>query len=131
MPPFARSLFQLKQCDAKLPLEIDEKAFTNEGYLRPDFIATEEVIMTSVLLRMRIAIASRTISERAFGIEPVSFSTVLELDRELHKIENSFPAVYRVGLEKGMLVVSPGISRLGRIRALMVNIALLQEYIRL
>lgn len=125
------SLFQLKHCDAKLPLEVDEAAFTPDGYLRPDYEPKGEINMSSILLRMKIAQASKQISEKAFSIQNVSFSTVLELDRELHKLEDSFPPHYRLDFQNNQLVYPPGIKKLTRLRSVMVNVALLQEYIRL
>lgn len=87
--------------------------------------------MVSILLRMHIAVLSKRISEKAFSIQSVSFSTVLELDRELHKLEDSFPPQYRLDFADGRLVTPPGLSRLARLRSLMTNIGLLQEYTRL
>lgn len=125
------SLFQLKRSDTKLPLEVSEKAWLSGGYLRPDFEESDEPDMTSIILRMRIAIVSKQISERAFSIEDVSFSTVLELDRELHQLEDSFPDHYKIDFENNALEMQPDISRLARLRAQMVNVGLLQEYMRL
>lgn len=125
------SLFQLQHCDTKLPMEKNEEAFLSNGYLREDFEQTEESIMTSILLRMRTSITSKHISERAFSIQDVSFSTVLELDRELRKLEDSFPAHYKLDFENKELKTAPGLSRLARLKTCMVNVGLLQEYIRL
>ena len=97
------SLFQLKRADAKLPANVSEQAYLPGGYLRPDFEEKEETDMVSILLRMRIAIVSKRISERAFSIEDVSFSTVLELDRELHQLEDSFPSHFKIDFENGKL----------------------------
>lgn len=125
------SLFQLRHCDTKMPLEVDEAAFAKEGYLKPDYVQVGEANIASIILRMKVAVISKQVSDRAFSIQNVSFSTVLELDRELNKLEQSFPPHLRLGFENNQLVFAPNISRITRMRAYMLNIALLQEYVRL
>jgi hypothetical protein len=125
------SLFQLRKSDTKLPANVSEQAYLPNGYLRPDYVEKAEPDMLSIILRMRIAIVSKQISERAFSMEDVSFSTVLELDRELHQLEDSFPSHYKIDFEDGKLKMEPNIGRLARLRAFMVNVGLLQEYMRL
>lgn len=55
-----------------------------------------ETVMTSLIIRMKIGIIAKRISDRAFGIKAVSYATVMELDRELRKLERELPPQYQL-----------------------------------
>lgn len=55
-----------------------------------------ETVMTSLIIRMKIGIIAKRISDRAFGIRAVSYATVMELDRELRKLERELPPHYQL-----------------------------------
>lgn len=46
-------------------------------------------------------------NDRAFGVRPVSYSAVLELDRELIEFEESIPSRYRLWLDSMGSIVRP------------------------
>lgn len=46
-------------------------------------------------------------NDRAFGIRPVSYSTVLDLDKELIEFEEAVPARYQIRLDSLGGVIRP------------------------
>lgn len=105
------AVFDLNGVDTKLPLDchdheiLDEQtALTGVASRRRKF---EETPMTSLLLKAKLAVMAKKVNDRAFGIHPVSYATVLELDRDLKEFEDSIPARYQMRMDGVGAIVRP------------------------
>lgn len=105
------AIFDLNQVDCKLPLDChdheilkEETAMAGVASRRRKF---EETPMTSLLLKAKLAVMAKKVNDRAFGIHPVSYATVLELDKDLKEFEDSIPARYRIEMDSVGAIVRP------------------------
>jgi hypothetical protein len=129
---FLNQVFDMNNIDVLLPLDIDDEEMTTEEIKRPDASRgikfEKETVMTSLLIRMRVAKVATVIvspfslvdmsfffaridwvfwlmggeqSKRAFSIKPPTYSDILDLDRQIKEIEDSLPHYYRLKFEDG------------------------------
>ncbi|GAA5887967.1 hypothetical protein JCM6882_000819 [Rhodosporidiobolus microsporus] len=113
------TILHSRQFDTKLPLNIHDEQLCGQGQPTP---TDEETRMTSLLSRMRFSQLSARITEEVFGIRPVPYSRVLELDSEVRQTEKVVPNESR------------GDGALGHVeqwRATMSRLLMLEELLRL
>ncbi|KAK4051192.1 hypothetical protein OIV83_003014 [Microbotryomycetes sp. JL201] len=130
------AVFDLNHVDCKLPLDChDHEIFdqeTAEAAVASRKRKFEETPMTSLLLRAKLAVMAKKINDKAFGIHPCSYSTVLELDRDLKEFEDSIPSRYQLRLDSvGALVRRSPHVTVTEMRACMLHISICTEFIRI
>lgn len=133
----------MRDIDTRLPLDLPDEKMGFEG----DSVQQESE-MTSLLCRIRIAQLAETISDEAFGcvasstvskspsshprpphsLEPVAYSRILELDRQVNDLEADMPAIYRDDASVG---AEPRKDPLRALRIFMIQLAFCQERLRL
>ncbi|KAM0787567.1 hypothetical protein ACM66B_003637 [Microbotryomycetes sp. NB124-2] len=130
------AVFDLNHVDCKLPLDChDHEIFdqaTAEAAVASRKRKFEETPMTSLLLRAKLAVMAKKINDKAFGIHPCSYSTVLELDKDLKEFEDSIPSRYQLRLDSvGALVRRSPHVTVTEMRACMLHISICTEFIRI
>ncbi|GAA5887923.1 hypothetical protein JCM6882_000803 [Rhodosporidiobolus microsporus] len=112
------TLLHVRDCDTKFPLDISDDQLAEESP-QP---TGKEGHMTALIVRMKFAKLTEQITEEVFGIHAVTYTRILELDDAIRNLEKELPAVYQLGASSDPLTAS---------KALIVNLALLQEILRL
>ncbi|KAK4056927.1 hypothetical protein OIO90_002177 [Microbotryomycetes sp. JL221] len=130
------SVFDLNNVDCRLPLDCHDHEILDQATAEAAVASRrrkfEETPMTSLLLRAKLAVMAKKINDKAFGIHPCSYSTVLELDRDLKEFEDSIPSRYQLRLDSvGALVRPSAHVTVTEMRACMLHISLCTEFIRI
>ncbi|GAA5956238.1 hypothetical protein JCM21900_006579 [Sporobolomyces salmonicolor] len=130
------AVFDLNGVDTKLPLDCNDHEILEEktAYAAVERRKTkfEETPMTSLIVKMKLAVLARKMNDRAFGIHPVPYEEVLSLDAELREFEESIPARYQLRLDPSGALIRPAAHiTVTEMRACMIQISLAGEYIRL
>ncbi|GAA5859877.1 hypothetical protein JCM1840_001777 [Sporobolomyces johnsonii] len=130
------AVFDLNGVDTKLPLDCNDHEILEEktAYAAVERRKTkfEETPMTSLIVKMKLAVLARKMNDRAFGIHPVPYEEVLALDAELREFEESIPARYQLRLDPSGALLRPAAHvTVTEMRACMIQISLAGEYIRL
>ncbi|GAA5820623.1 hypothetical protein JCM11251_003081 [Rhodosporidiobolus azoricus] len=112
------TLLHLRDTDCKLPLDLDDDELEQDAPMP----SGEETVMSALLARMKIAKLTAQTTDEVFGIHPVTYTRILELDGEIRKLARDLPDIYQVGTSSNPLTAS---------KALVVTLALLQEVMRL
>ncbi|KAH8929187.1 hypothetical protein BT69DRAFT_1346015 [Atractiella rhizophila] len=127
------SLFNLDTIDTKFPQDLEDDELTTTGINHNVSLSNaDNRTMTSLIIRMKIAVIAKKITDKAFGIKPVSYSTVLQLDSELSEIE--LPPIYRLAWDGVEIRDQPALTGEAQILALrryMIHLSLAQERLRL
>ncbi|KAM0755358.1 hypothetical protein T439DRAFT_351150 [Meredithblackwellia eburnea MCA 4105] len=129
------AVFDLNGVDTKLPLDCHDEEIMDEFSAKAGIERrkrkSEETAMTSLLCKMKLAVMAKKINDAAFGIKPVTYRTILELDRNLKEFEETIPAKYQLRLDSvGALVRPTTHVTVTEMRACMIQISLCSEFIR-
>ncbi|KAM0752848.1 hypothetical protein T439DRAFT_323462 [Meredithblackwellia eburnea MCA 4105] len=84
------NMLHLRDIDTKLPKDV-----ADEKMGEPEPSVPSETDMTSLICRIRIAQLAERISEEAFGIKPISYSTIRDLDQQVNDLEEDMPPLYQ------------------------------------
>ncbi|BGO99472.1 hypothetical protein RTBOTA2_002639 [Rhodotorula toruloides] len=130
------TVFDLNGVDTKLPLDCHDHEILDEATAmagvekrRAKF---EETPMTSLIVKMRLAVLARKMNDRAFGIHPVPYEEILALDAELREFEESIPSRYQLRLDPSGALIRPTTHvTVTEMRACMIQISLAGEFLRL
>ncbi|GAA6023115.1 hypothetical protein JCM11491_000075 [Sporobolomyces phaffii] len=130
------SIFDLRNVDCRLPLDCHDHeildAATAQAGIEQRRTKFEETPMTSLIVKMRLAILAKKMNDRAFGIEPVPYEEVLALDAELKEFEETIPARYRLRFDASGALLRPTTHlTVTEMRSCMILISLTCEFIRL
>ncbi|BGP09772.1 hypothetical protein JCM10049v2_005645 [Rhodotorula toruloides] len=130
--------FDLRQMDCKFPLDcydsellMDERAAKARVRARQGNEQPEETPMTAPLLRAQYALLVKKITDKAFSVEPCSYSEVLALDAELRAFEASFPLVYRLPIDTTGRVRFANPPSMTEDRTALLHLCLAAEFVRL
>ncbi|GAA5879926.1 hypothetical protein JCM3774_005680 [Rhodotorula dairenensis] len=132
------SQFDLRYIDCKFPLdchddelEMDERAAKARVRARFNAATFQETLMTSSVVRAELALLVKKITDKAFGIAPCAYQDVLELDDELVAFERSLPSVYMLPVDSTGRVHVGFPPSLTSMRAVLINLCLAAEMLRL
>ncbi|GAA5878568.1 hypothetical protein JCM16303_002128 [Sporobolomyces ruberrimus] len=130
------AVFDLNNVDTKLPLDCHDHEILDEATARAGIEKRKtkfaETPMTSLIVKMKLAVLAKKMNDRAFGITPVPYEDILALDAEIHEFEASIPARYRLRLDPSGALLRPTTHvTVTEMRACMIMISLAGEYIRL
>ncbi|GAA5902613.1 hypothetical protein JCM6882_009333 [Rhodosporidiobolus microsporus] len=112
------TVLQMRNADTRLPLDIEDDQLTRESP-KPE---GQETRMTSLLVRMKFAQLAAQITDEVFGIQPVAYSRILELDSKIRHMQAEVPEKYKPGNARDSLTAS---------RSFMIETLMLQELLRL
>ncbi|GAA5959583.1 hypothetical protein JCM3765_007204 [Sporobolomyces pararoseus] len=130
------NVFDLKNIDCQLPLDCHDHEILDEAAARAGLekrkIKFAETPMTSLIVKMKLAVLARKMNDRAFGIDPVPYEEILALDAELREFEEAIPSRYRLKLDQTGALLRPTTHvTVTEMRACMISISLTSEFIRL
>ncbi|GAA5997852.1 Zn(II)2Cys6 transcription factor [Rhodotorula paludigena] len=130
------AIFDLNGVDTRLPLDCTDDEILDEAAamagLEKRRMRFEETPMTSLIVKMKLAVLARKMNDRAFGIHPVPYEEILALDAELREFEESIPARYQLRLDASGALARPSPHvTVTEMRACMVQISLAGEFLRL
>ncbi|GAA5928922.1 Zn(II)2Cys6 transcription factor [Sporobolomyces koalae] len=130
------AVFDLNNVDTKLPLDCHDHEILDEAAARAGLekrkIKFEETPMTSLLVRMKLAVFARKMNDRAFGINPVAYEEILALDAELNEFSEGIPSRYKLRFDPSGALLRPTTHvTVTEMRACMIMVSLTGEYIRL
>ncbi|KAG0659926.1 hypothetical protein C6P46_004866 [Rhodotorula mucilaginosa] len=132
------SQFDLRYIDCKFPLdchddelEMDERAAKARVRARFNAATFQETLMTSSVVRAELALLVKKITDKAFGIAPCAYQEILELDEELIAFERSLPSVYMLPIDSAGRVHVGFPPSLTHMRAVLINLCLAAELLRL
>ncbi|GAA5939391.1 hypothetical protein JCM3775_001696 [Rhodotorula graminis] len=129
------AVFDLNGVDTKLPLDCTDDEILDEAAamagLEKRKMRFEETPMTSLIVKMKLAVLARKMNDRAFGIHPVQYEEILALDAELREFEDAIPSRYQLRLDpSGALSRPTAHVTVTEMRACMVQISLAGEFLR-
>ncbi|GAA5850183.1 hypothetical protein JCM9279_003560 [Rhodotorula babjevae] len=129
------AVFDLNGVDTKLPLDCTDDEILDEASamagLEKRKMRFEETPMTSLIVKMKLAVLARKMNDRAFGIHPVQYEEILALDAELREFEEAIPSRYHLRLDpSGALSRPTAHVTVTEMRACMVQISLAGEFLR-
>ncbi|KAL8281318.1 hypothetical protein RQP46_006352 [Phenoliferia psychrophenolica] len=109
--------------DTKLPLDVPDERMGALGVN-----SSQETVMTALIFRIQIAQLAERITDVAFGIKSVAYSSILELDHQLDMLEAAVPAFYKLDQASGPDAYQNLVRNL---RTYMIYLAIYQERLRL
>ncbi|BGP39792.1 hypothetical protein JCM10450v2_003763 [Rhodotorula kratochvilovae] len=129
------AVFDLNGVDTKLPLDCTDDEILDEAAAMAGIekrkMRFEETPMTSLIVKMKLAVLARKMNDRAFGIHPVPYEEILALDAELREFEESIPSRYQLRLDPSGALSRPTTHvTVTEMRACMVQISLAGEFLR-
>ncbi|KAL8281016.1 hypothetical protein RQP46_006695 [Phenoliferia psychrophenolica] len=130
------SVFDLNGVDTRLPLDCHDVEIVDEALAKAGTEErrrySEETAMTSLIVKMKLAVMAKKINDAAFGIKPVAYKTILDLDRDLKEFEETIPSRYHLRLDNvGTLYRPTKHVTVTEMRACMIQISLASEFIRI
>ncbi|GAA6060966.1 hypothetical protein JCM10212_006548 [Sporobolomyces blumeae] len=130
------AVFDLNNVDTRLPLDCHDHEILDEGLAKAGIekrqTKFEETAMTSLIVKMKLAVLARKMNDRAFGIHPVPYEEILAIDAELREFEEAIPSRYRIRLDPSGALIRPAAHvTVTEMRACMIMISLAGEYLRL
>ncbi|GAA6058122.1 hypothetical protein JCM3770_005950 [Rhodotorula araucariae] len=130
------AVFDLNGVDTRLPLDCTDDEILDEtaamAGIEQRKMRFEETPMTSLIVKMRLAVFARKMNDRAFGIHPVPYEEILKLDAELREFEEAIPSRYQLRLDpSGALHRRTTHVTVTEMRACMIQISLAGEFLRL
>ncbi|KAH8928749.1 hypothetical protein BT69DRAFT_1346414 [Atractiella rhizophila] len=132
------SNFDMEAIDVKLPDDMNDEDFSKKEFKDAEQTvkktSKKETVMTSLLIRIRIAQVAVKISKRAFGIKGVTYSEIFQLDSQIREIEDNLPPFYLLKFDRedywNIIPPSDHVTA-SEMRTYMIWIGLAQEYIRI
>ncbi|GAA5871557.1 hypothetical protein JCM8547_001371 [Rhodosporidiobolus lusitaniae] len=113
------TLLHIRDTDTKLPLDLDDRQLDEPN---PRVDEGRETIMSTLLVRMKVAMFTEQVTEEVFGIHPVPYSRILALDRQLNDLEKEMPEMFKWGASDDLVQA---------VKSLILILDFLQERMRL
>ncbi|KAL8281383.1 hypothetical protein RQP46_006067 [Phenoliferia psychrophenolica] len=117
------TMLHLDDIDTRTPLPLPDNRMGE-----PDLLDPPESEFTSLVFRIQIAQLGERVSHQAFGVKPVSYSSIMAFDHQINQLEAQCPLPYSFEFATG----PDGFKdRTRSLRALMIHACLAQERLRL
>ncbi|GAA6000040.1 hypothetical protein JCM10207_006025 [Rhodosporidiobolus poonsookiae] len=115
------TLLHARDCNVKVPLDLHDHQLREDN---PQ-VTGEETYMTALLARFEFSKLVDQITDEVFGVKPVSYSRVLEFDRQIFTLQAKIPEMYKLSTLGGSADIGT------TSKALILDLALRQEVLRL